>query len=66
MTATCTYDLPHLSTETMPWVDSFCYTDDAVPAGCPLHFVSATRDCLGDLHGMTISAVIDDDDFHWN
>jgi hypothetical protein len=26
----------------------------------------ATRDCLGDLHGVTISAVIDDDDFHWN
>ena len=41
MTAICTYSLPHLSTETMPWVDSFCYTDDAVPAGCPMHFVSA-------------------------
>jgi hypothetical protein len=25
-----------------------------------------TRDCLSDLHGVTISAVIDDDDFHWN
>lgn len=41
MTANCTYVLPHGSTETMPWVQTFCYTDDVVSAGCPLHFVSA-------------------------
>jgi hypothetical protein len=41
MTANCIYVLPHGSTETLPWVQTFCYTDDVVPAGCPLHFVSA-------------------------
>jgi hypothetical protein len=25
-----------------------------------------TRDCLGDLHGVTISAVIDYNDFDWD
>jgi uncharacterized protein (TIGR03382 family) len=41
MPVTCDFQQPFESSNAMPWVDAFCYVDDDVPEGCPVHVVTA-------------------------